>query len=242
MKHATLTVSILVMSCLIGCKKNVPPNPMPTTSPATRTHPEASAATQTYVPAADELRAIQQIEATPGPIHLKSISDDGATLMHVAARDGMLSLLNALLEKQADVDIATKSGLTPLAYACMHRQEACARLLMDHGAAVKSVDKNSFTPLHWAAASGHPVLIKLLVSKGADVNARQADGATAIHLAAYYGHTGAVEVLLESGADVHLTTKDGDTPLDVARKAGKTDIVQMLITGGKPVSVPPAFK
>lgn len=64
-----------------------------------------------------------------------------------------LHLMELLLEAGAEVDApGLFRGLTPLAIACLGKQDgALISLLLKYGASARAVDENGETPLHWAA-------------------------------------------------------------------------------------------
>ncbi|KAK5635755.1 hypothetical protein RRF57_011467 [Xylaria bambusicola] len=93
-------------------------------------------------------------------------------------------ILELLLSRGANVNIADKSGETPLhaAVTCGHTSHV--QLFLDHGAQVDAPARNSMTPLHLAAMKRHDEIIELLLNKGAHVNTpNKLDGRTPLHIA-----------------------------------------------------------
>ena len=62
------------------------------------------------------------------------------------------------------MDQANEGGATPLYIACRNGHEACARLLLEQGAAVDQAAHDGGTPLIIACQLGHEACARLLLS------------------------------------------------------------------------------
>ena len=130
--------------------------------------------------------------------------------IHAAAAAGDLARVRALLETDPAL-LESKEGIgyTPLHRACLTKQVAVAKFLLDKGANVNARDDYQFTPLH--RASGVPdqdlVLLQSLIDKGADVNAQGYNGLTPLHWAAFRGGFKVAKLLLDHGADINACDK-----------------------------------
>merc|ERR1711871_1004842 len=87
-----------------------------------------------------------------------------------AAFQGSLEIVNALLDKGANVDIADKYGYTPLYIASSRGHLKVVNALLDKGADITKEDNWGYTPLDAACHSGHLEVVSALLDKGADVN------------------------------------------------------------------------
>ncbi|PKK53501.1 hypothetical protein CI102_1942 [Trichoderma harzianum] len=96
------------------------------------------------------------------------------TLVHVAARYGMVSTLTAVLESGAQTDMYINSkdadSQTPLLWAAKEGHDAIVRLLLGAGAQADSPDNQNVTPLLWTARKGHEAVARLLLDAGAQVD------------------------------------------------------------------------
>lgn len=101
---------------------------------------------------------------------LRAVDDDGATPLVVCAQYGHEDLVEALLERGADVDAAAHSGCTALVYACGASQgsfsERLVETLLDHGADPNIPElHHGSRALHYLAATGHERLCRELVMR-----------------------------------------------------------------------------
>jgi hypothetical protein len=153
-----------------------------------------------------------------------------ATLLHIVAGSGILSVAKALLqsEKGADVEAEDSGGRTALLWASRNGHEAVVRLLLEQGADVEAKDSGGQTALLWASRNGHEAVIRLLLEQGADVEAKDSDGRTALLWASMNEHEAVVRLLLEQGADVETKDSDGWTALLWASMNGHEAVVQLL--------------
>jgi len=130
----------------------------------------------------------------------------GKPALHLACERGKLAIVQALLDKGADVNKQidrkfSDDGMgydgaaagSPLTYAVSKGHANVARLLLDKGAEINVWTPQDRTPLMCVAGemlptSNHVACARLLVEKGADVNARTKDGFTALTMASggYY--------------------------------------------------------
>lgn len=111
------------------------------------------------------------LQDNPGLVN--SYSVDGFTPLGLASFFNQADIVELLLEKGADPNIATANDfkVAPLHSACATSDIEIARLLIANGADVNKKQMAGVTPLHSAAHNGQTELVKLLLQNGADVNA-----------------------------------------------------------------------
>tara|TARA_B110000208_G_scaffold100171_1_gene124932 strand:- start:72 stop:1823 length:1752 start_codon:yes stop_codon:yes gene_type:complete len=160
----------------------------------------------------------------------------GAPLLYIAARQGHVSMIDALLRSGATVDLATADGgRTPLFIAAQNGHTAAVVKLLAAGADVnKATAKHGCTPLWAAAQKGHLTVVTKLIAAGALVNmALTISGATPLYASAHQGHLAVVTKLIAAGAHIDKATTDGgSTPLCVAAQEGHFTVVTKLIAAG----------
>lgn len=148
-------------------------------------------------------RVIELVASDPGLIN--SHSHDGWTPLHLAAFFAGAPLVEALLERGANVDARAKNGTTNMALhaASTARNLAAVRALVEHGADVNARQEGGWTALHSAALNGDVEMARLLISHGADPQARASNNQNALDLALTKGHQAMVNLLDESAAQGH---------------------------------------
>jgi hypothetical protein len=93
------------------------------------------------------------------------------TLLHVASRYCLFSVVTVVLDSEDNVDTDSKDshGWTPLFWAARNGHEAVVRLLLENGADTE-MEITGVTPLAAAIENKYEAVIKLLVAKGAKVD------------------------------------------------------------------------
>ena len=123
----------------------------------------------------------------------------GTTPLLRAAKAADIDAMKLLLAAKADVNLATRAGITPLMAAA--------------GMGTKEEDTTGRFKTEEEAIQA----IDLCLAAGADINAKGAQGATALHAAAQWGFDKVAEHLIAKGANVNAKDQRGYTPLDNAR-------------------------
>ena len=85
------------------------------------------------------------------------------------------SLLRALLDAGANVDVQDSNGRTPLFMASEGHIDS-VRVLLEAGANANLQDKKGVTPLHVAALLGEPEVVRMLLDAGARKDLRNSHG------------------------------------------------------------------
>ena len=125
----------------------------------------------------------------------------------LAARRGHTDCLKNLLNRNADPEIRSSNGFTPLIYAANFFQHECVSILLENGA-----NLNSATNTH--------------------VIHEPSGCMTALHYAAYKNDTKIVQILLRAGANTSLEASNGWT----ARNFAKKDVKKYFDTSTKAYS------
>ncbi|BGP25881.1 ankyrin repeat protein [Rhodotorula toruloides] len=101
----------------------------------------------------------------------------GETVLHIAAANGFVEILELYLSRYAFVlDWVNSRGMTPLHAAALKGQAEAAQMLLDYGADINAPDLNGNTPLHYACAWGHWPVMKLLIDLDCDQEPRNNEG------------------------------------------------------------------
>ncbi|HEX5226395.1 MAG TPA: ankyrin repeat domain-containing protein [Bryobacteraceae bacterium] len=141
-------------------------------------------------------------------ILVSAATPDGTTSLHLAVRANDLALTDRLIQAGADVNAATRYGVSPLSLAATQGNPKILESLLKAGAKpaqAESALRDGQTLLMLASKAGDAAAVNLLIEHGANVNAAETrTGTTAIMWAAIYNQSRAIKVLAEAGADVNV--------------------------------------
>ena len=153
-------------------------------------------------------------------------------LMH-AATLGHTTIVQALLEASASVDLLCDGGRTALMWAARNGHTSVVLALLQASASVdlRSSGQAGFTALMWAAWHGHTAIVRALLQASANVDLQSKLGYTALVVAAWNGHTAVVQVLLQASASVDLQSKTAYTALLFAKERNQAAAI-LLLQGG----------
>jgi ankyrin repeat protein len=160
-----------------------------------------------------------------------SLSMDGSALYY-CAQDNHPDVAAILLDKGADVNAESGSGLIPLSRAAEKGHAELALLLMKHGANVNAVGPGGWTALHMASYHGHTGAAMNLLAKGANLEAETDDRRTPLFLAIQMAHAELAKRMIEMGANVNTVGERGVTPLHLAVLSKSTEVARLLIEKG----------
>jgi len=151
--------------------------------------------------------------------------------IHMAAFKGNISIVEALLEKGADVNaIQIANSTTPIQYAANNDSADLIKLLISHGAKVNAYDRKGGTALKIACAKGNISTVKELLVNGADVNLMQFLGSTALMEAVNGQHIDIVKLLINSEANINVYDDKKNTPLLLAAFRNEENIFELLLS------------
>lgn len=125
------------------------------------------------------LKTANLLISWPGTrVEVRNDRDESALML--AAIQGHLSLVQKLVEKDADVN---KTGWTPLHYAAARSHLAVMAFLLENSAYIDAESPNGTTPLMMATMYGTPAAVLLLIQAGADPTVKNQLGLTALDFA-----------------------------------------------------------
>lgn len=112
--------------------------------------------------------------------------EDGEFLLYKAVVINSLPLVKTLVEKSANINLATRTNETALHVAAKEGYADIVEYLLDKGATVdikttkafkvegdrtQEFANDSYTPLLWACMNGHKRVVELLIANRADIEA-----------------------------------------------------------------------
>ena len=153
----------------------------------------------------------------------------GKTALILAARNGHVEIVQALVDAGADIDLQSKSGSTALMFAASKGHTDVVKALLGADADLNAKNNNKNTALMVAAQNGHVGCVQVLLAAKAHSDLKNEHDQTALMVAAQNGHVGIVQILLNAGAEPNVQNKQGNTALMVAAQTGHTDVVKALL-------------
>ena len=139
---------------------------------------------------------------------------DGEDLLHLACKNGQVTLIKNLLNAKVDINAMSAQGLSPLHWAVIKGNLEVTQLLIREGANIELKDSRcQSSPLLFACQNGRLKIVKYLIEMGADIQAASEDGTAAVHFAAQSGNIDVVDFLLQKGLDINSKNNKGESPL-----------------------------
>ena len=117
------------------------------------------------------------------------VDDDGKSLLHHAAENGQIAMMNWCAYNMTDVNAADKDGLTPFHYLAKNQGPLVARQFISHGGDYQIKDlKLGSTPAHIAIIHGNIELFEFFTSLGINLEDDSSQYGSVID-AAFLGQT-----------------------------------------------------
>lgn len=160
----------------------------------------------------------------------------GRTPLAYASRSGYASIVEALIQKGANMEQRDRDGRTPLSLAADgFETEAVVKMLCDSGAQIDTKDRQGRSPLSLAAGVARNTSVKVLCASGAQVDSKDVHGRTPLSWAAEMGNYVTIQLLGEHGPQVDAQDEQGRTPLSWAAQAERVCAVYFLLSMGADV-------
>jgi len=122
--------------------------------------------------------------------------------IHLASRNGHLSVVKYLINNGANVNQVDEDGVTPLFLSSYAGYLSVVEYLIKNGANVNQVNNNGETPLYISSQEGHLRVVEYLIKNGANVNQDQKYGVTPLLMSSHGGYLSVVECLIKNGANI----------------------------------------
>ena len=180
------------------------------------------------------------ITDNPSVVHDKDENND--TPLHIAAREGFLSVAKLLVEKGADIHAGDNENSTPLDVAAGCGQREMVELLVEAGTDLNHIDTNGNTALHFSIFGNNAEIATYLIDHGADIRATNNQLMTPLIAAAFRRNGEIIQILLNSGVDPNEANENGLTPLIMVAGLGYLDPVIALIEHGAHVNAVDGFQ
>ena len=163
-------------------------------------------------------------------VNTENLNNDGRSLLHLAASNGDIELVQRLAEVGCCNVNPDMLGKTPLLIAAEANQlDVWFELFKQNPEACKASTDAGITCLHFAAQNNNLELIRKSLAAGINCDVRDLGGRTPFHSAAGRGRLGALKLLENEGCDIHTSDWRGFTPLLHAINNGHYHVAKYLI-------------
>jgi len=176
---------------------------------AQQSNPQEELESAVYANDAKRIRAAVKAGANPNG------GNYAGHFLGIAASNGNLLAVKALVDLKADVNKASSGGWTAAMGAADNGHLKVLKFLASKGADLNASTRQGRTVLMRASYHGEDKVIAFLLSKKVSVHSTDYNGVTALMLAAQAGHLSTVKILLKAGADRNAQTHDKRTALSM---------------------------
>jgi ankyrin repeat protein len=143
---------------------------------------------------------------------------DGVSLPHLAVMSGNIEMLDLLLTANANPDVSTNRGVTPLIAAVLSGAEDCASKLISIGVNLNAKNSKGTTALIVATTNKLNNTAIKLIRAGAEISCQtHGNKTTALMMAAHNDMVDVAKLLVSKGADPHIKDVHGKSSLDYAQ-------------------------
>ncbi|GFT20395.1 hypothetical protein NPIL_50101 [Nephila pilipes] len=182
--------------------------------------------------------------------------DTGLSFLHVAVRNGHLSVVETLIDKGAEINATTfENRMSSLHFATERGHVEIVQFLVSKNGDVNVQSADGCTPLHLASAEGYAKIVEILLDGNANSDIKNNNNQLPVQVAVEKGHLSVVKVLpnkhdifgallctaaskgyleiikylVTQNADVHFRNSSNKMPVHIAAEFGHINIVQFFI-------------
>lgn len=180
---------------------------------------------------------------------INTMNENGENAVNVAIASGNFNVLKYLIDKGANLNSTSDTGIPPLSQAIIEYNKQAIDILLNS----KKVDMYyvwgemwNGSPLYIACSKANVYALEKMVEHGADLNYdfSEYNAVPLVHYALSYKQFIKIEdyreliaFLILNKADINAKNNQGQTPLMVALKNGDIDAFNALTAGGADVTI-----
>ena len=153
-------------------------------------------------------------------------------MLHAAAENGKIQIIELLLSQGCHVDSRDREGVTPLMLAALHDEPSAFQMLLQNRADPSLKENDGLSLLHYAAKGGNTTIINNLLLLGVYIDSRTNAGVTPMMTAAFCDKQSAFQILIQNGADPSIKDDNGSSLLYFAAHGGNPSIINKLLLLG----------
>ncbi|XP_075705064.1 NF-kappa-B inhibitor epsilon [Rhinoderma darwinii] len=156
--------------------------------------------------------------------------------LHLAVYLAQVEVVEALLQKDINMELQDRKGDTALHLACEKEHLDCAKILLRGPRGPQNLQLQNWkglSCLHVATLKRNPALVSLLLESGADINSQEGtSGKTPLHLAVEMLDRSLLLHLLQHRPTVDAFMYNGCTPLHLAVGRKDAGLARLLCQAG----------
>lgn len=180
---------------------------------------------------------------------INTMNENGENAVNVAIASGNFNVLKYLIDKGANLNSTSDTGIPPLSQAIIEYNKQAIDILLNS----KKVDMYyvwgemwTGSPLYIACSKANVYALEKMVEHGADLNYdfSEYNAVPLVHYALSYkqfikneDYRELIAFLILNKADINAKNNQGQTPLMVALKNGDIDAFNALTAGGADVTI-----
>ncbi|CAD5121617.1 DgyrCDS10113 [Dimorphilus gyrociliatus] len=168
-------------------------------------------------------------------------SPDTTLLHQLASRGEKTSLVKHLNgDGIKDLDVADKTGKTPLMHCILGEWIDCVEVLLKAQANINKTDMSGKNALHFAVHKGNLKCVKLLLSKGANCRTTDNEGLNALHICARHTNAKCLNLILKhlQPGEIDVQDLNKRTALHWSSYHGHLEPIKLLLKHGSNVLIP----
>ena len=172
-----------------------------------------------------------------GGADVDQMDEDGCTALHRACRNDHFPIIRILTAYEADVNIESLHGHTPLQLLCMFsRNREMMDFLVRRGADVGKPTVNGDNILHLATRADNFEGMKFALDNNIDINSKGMHNNTPLHIAAGKSHNPAVLEFLLDHSNLQATNGEGSLFLHIAAMSGNKEAIEAGLKHGMDIN------
>uniref|UniRef100_A0A7M4EET9 Ankyrin 1 n=1 Tax=Crocodylus porosus TaxID=8502 RepID=A0A7M4EET9_CROPO len=166
-----------------------------------------------------------ELTQCPRENDINAVNASYETLLHIAAANGQIAVMEYLIKKGAKLEVKDSQGKTPLHRAAEKGHDDAVKVLLQAGAYIYSLDEAAKTPLHLAAQNHHSHILNRILKEEAK---RYRNQHSFLHMAALKDDSSLAQMILKNGATVDAKDEKGQSALGYAVSQGFEKTVKVL--------------